>query len=132
MNTRTRPLILASMLLLPALAISSDDRKDGGQGTFDFRSHLSGAQEVTPPAAPATPSLGVNTETSGKVLVRVSKDLSSLQFNLVVRNIASLTAAAFEGLVYANVHTVENPAGEVRGQLIPTSSDKADDRSDKH
>lgn len=36
-----------------------------------------------------------------------------------INNIASLAAAAFDGLIYANVHTVQNPAGEVRGQLIP-------------
>jgi CHRD domain len=35
-----------------------------------------------------------------------------------INNIASLAAAAFDGLIYANVHTVQNPAGEVRGQLI--------------
>jgi hypothetical protein len=35
-----------------------------------------------------------------------------------VRNIASLTAAAAIGLIYANVHTVANPAGQIRGQLI--------------
>lgn len=35
-----------------------------------------------------------------------------------VRNIASLAAAAAVGLIYANVHTVANPAGEIRGQLI--------------
>jgi hypothetical protein len=35
-----------------------------------------------------------------------------------VRNIASLTAAAVLGLIYANVHTVANPSGEIRGQLI--------------
>ena len=35
-----------------------------------------------------------------------------------VRNIASLAAAATLGLIYANVHTVANPAGEIRGQVI--------------
>jgi hypothetical protein len=35
-----------------------------------------------------------------------------------VRNVASLAAAATLGLIYANVHTVANPAGEIRGQLI--------------
>lgn len=35
-----------------------------------------------------------------------------------VRNIASLAAAAALGLIYVNVHTIANPAGEIRGQLI--------------
>jgi len=35
-----------------------------------------------------------------------------------VRNIASLTAAAVLGLIYVNVHTIANPTGEIRGQLI--------------
>jgi hypothetical protein len=35
-----------------------------------------------------------------------------------VSNIAALFFAARQGLIYANVHTAENPAGEVRGQLL--------------
>ena len=38
-----------------------------------------------------------------------------------VNNIAALFFALRDGLIYANVHTVENPAGEIRGQLIQGS-----------
>jgi hypothetical protein len=36
-----------------------------------------------------------------------------------INNVASLYAAILEGRVYANVHTTDNPAGEVRSQLFP-------------
>lgn len=37
---------------------------------------------------------------------------------VTIVNIASLYAAILKGLIYVNVHTVANPAGEVRGQVF--------------
>ncbi len=186
MNTRMSCLVLAVSSLLPWSASNSQEVV-----TLDLSARLSGAQEVTPPDAPTTPSPGVTTQTTGDVVVRVAEDLSSFAFVLnvnngtgvtqahlhcgrpgqngpvvvflsplnaegqdvngllaegkrtnadieagaeecealigrPVRNVASLTAAAFDGLIYANVHTIANPAGEVRGQLIPADDDAED------
>lgn len=38
---------------------------------------------------------------------------------MVVNNIASLYSAMLSGNAYVNVHTVDNPGGEVRGQIFP-------------
>ncbi|MGE0680837.1 MAG: CHRD domain-containing protein [Candidatus Binatia bacterium] len=35
-----------------------------------------------------------------------------------INNIASLAAAMLDGRIYCNVHTLVNPAGEVRGQIL--------------
>jgi hypothetical protein len=180
MNTHVKRLALACSLVLPLAASEAGE----DHYTFDLQARLSGEQEVTPPAAPTIPSLGVITDAKARVQIQVERDLSSFRFRLVVRNgndvtqahlhcgrpgqngpvvvflsalnaegqdvngllahgtrrnehiepgaaaceeligrpinnIASLAAAAFDGLIYANVHTIQNPAGEVRGQLIP-------------
>jgi hypothetical protein len=154
-------------------------------GGTEFHANLSGAQEATPPppSSPSTPSLGVDTATSGRLDLILAPDLSSITFQLTVqngvgvtqahlhcalpgengpvvvtlaplndqgadvngllaegtranadieetaarcldqidrpvRNIASLAAAAVLGLIYVNVHTIANPSGEIRGQVI--------------
>jgi hypothetical protein len=96
-----------------------------------FGASLSGPQEV-----PA-----VSTATTGSVEVTFDGALTQATFRLVVatgtltnadiaavdcvtpigrpvNNIASLAFAARDGLIYANVHTVANSGGEIRGQLL--------------
>jgi len=189
MNTHVKRLALACSLVLPLAASEAGE----DHYTFDLQARLSGEQEVTPPAAPTVPSLGVITDAKARVQIQVERDLSSFRFRLIVRNgndvtqahlhcgrpgqngpvvvflsalnaegqdvngllsqgtrrnehiepgaaaceeligrpinnIASLAAAAFDGLIYANVHTIQNPAGEVRGQLIPGDDHHSDRR----
>jgi len=189
MNTHAILMSAVAGLSLTGLAISQDN------DDYEFHAFLSGAQEVTPPDAPATPSLGVATDTLGLVRVEFARDLSAFNFVLnvrngravtqahlhcgrpgengpiivflsapnengqdvdgqlargtranehieasaaecealigqPVRNIASLALAAYKGLIYANVHTVNNPAGEIRGQLIHDGDDLDDDDDD--
>lgn len=169
-------LALASATVANAQDVDEDD-------TITFAAVLTGAQEVTPPDAPTTPSPGVLTDMVGTIIVNFDPGLSEMRFTLAVQNgraitmahlhcgragqngpvvvtlfppneqgvdvngtlaegvasnaeveagaapceglvgrpvnnIASIAQAAAEGRIYANVHTVQNPAGEVRGQLI--------------
>lgn len=193
MNTRVILLTAVGGLTMSGAAVAQGFDDDDDE--YEFHAFLSGAQEVTPPDAPATPSLGVATNTSAQVLVEFSRNLASFNFVLnvrngrgvtqahlhcgrpgengpivvflsamnangedvngpfgrgrranenieasaaecealighPVRNIASLAFAAHQGLIYANVHTIDNPAGEVRGQLVPGDDDDIDDDFD--
>lgn len=49
----------------------------------------------------------------------------------VVNNLASLAFAMREGLIYANVHTVFRPGGEVRGQMIEVIDEDKDHKFDR-
>jgi CHRD domain len=184
MDTRITVVAAAVALLAGGAAISNDRHDDDDVTRLEFRASLSGAQEVTPPAAPATPSPGVQTDATAQIRVRFAKDLSSFRFILPlqngrqvtqahlhcgrpgqngpiivflfplnsggvdvdgilsdgsrtsadfvasaancetaigrpIRDIASLAFAARDGLIYANIHSLTNPAGEVRGALLP-------------
>src|SRR5262245_57232219 len=90
MNTRSSYLILAVSSLLPW---SASHAQEPPPETFDLEAYLSGAQEVTPPDAPTTPSPGVITATTADVQIKVSEDLSSLAFVLNVTNGTGVTQA---------------------------------------
>ncbi len=47
-----------------------------------------------------------------------------------VNNIASLAAAMRNGSIYTNVHTVDIPSGEVRGQMLEDEDSDSDSDSD--
>lgn len=49
---------------------------------------------------------------------------------VVINNLASLLAAIQDGIIYLNVHSEGNPAGEVRGQVIAGGDDGADEDDD--
>lgn len=54
-------------------------------------------------------------------------DCTTSTVGRTVGNIAALFFASREGLIYVNVHTIDNPGGEVRGQLL-CDADDDDDR----
>jgi hypothetical protein len=72
-----------------------------------------------PTGPPAGPGIDVDGPLSNGTLtnanMRIADCLTAI--GRPVNNIASLFFAIRDGLIYANVHTLANPAGEVRSQL---------------
>jgi len=65
---------------------------------------------ATPPACPATGGSVSGLLTAGSVLAVPGQHITAGDFNVVVEALLSKTA-------YANVHTLNFPAGEVRGEI---------------
>jgi hypothetical protein len=92
MNKHMLIVAAASAILVPGSVLSQTTPIK----TFNFGATLSGAQEPMPASAPATPSLGVTTQTTGTLEVKVMPDLSSLTFRLDVQNGAGVTGASLQ------------------------------------
>lgn len=60
-------------------------------------------------------NLSSGTLTNADILPTSGTDACGLP---LVNNLASLAAAMLDNRIYCNVHTLANPAGEVRGQIL--------------
>jgi hypothetical protein len=92
MNKHMLLVAAASIIILPGSALPQTSTLK----TFPFGATLSGAQEPMPANAPATPSLGVTTQTTGTLDVKVMPDLSSFTFQLNVANGVGVTGASLQ------------------------------------
>lgn len=94
-----------------------------GTGVMAAHLHCAGAGENGPIVATlfADDPTDINdTLTSGYLTsADIEEQDGAGECPVVINNIASLRNAVHEGLIYVNVHTEDNPLGEVRGQLWP-------------
>jgi hypothetical protein len=75
-------------------------------------------------AGPFLPNgLNVNGELARSALTNASILPAGATCEFPVTNLASLKIAIERGIIYANVHSVANPAGEIRGLVVPTNTD---------
>ena len=71
--------------------------------------------DVVVDLAPTTPVSGVfvaKTFTNADVIPKTDEECPVL-----INNIASLAYAMYTGTIYVNVHSTQNPGGEIRGQV---------------
>lgn len=179
--TRMRPTrlvacaMLAGLLAVPGVVYGDDDDDDGDE--IEFRTRLSGAEEVPPISSDTTGSFRVQFNgalTSAEYRLRVNEGERLTQAHLHcaprgangpvvaflagfhapgwdvdgkwisnaaltdaniiqstpsatcpvgIDDLADLADAMDNGYIYVNVHSVANPAGEVRGQVAATDDD---------
>ena len=101
-----------------------DLRVTNGVGVAQAHLHCAPAGVNGPVVAflfgPANPGLDVSGKlASGTVENADIMATEGEPCGATINNVASLYAAILEGRVYVNVHTTDNPAGEVRSQLFP-------------
>ncbi len=87
-------------------------KANGGANAVAAHFHCGGPGENGPPA------ISIFDGFDGEKASGTLTNADILNFGCEITNLVSLAFAMRDGLVYANVHTIDNPPGEVRGQVL--------------